>query len=189
MSSDLEEVFQAATEGRVETLFIKADPWCWEEVAGNDSAIVELGDDPRYAACEQVDMAAVATLKASGRVMRPRSRWFPTARWQPSSATDGAIPAVWPDSALEHAFGGPRLVGAVRILGQRVTGDSVSVRPRPSADIAELAASAFAAERIRGHAVGASAERFGRCRGRTVRAPTPPAPAGTRSGRPCPRGR
>ena len=68
VSSDLEEVLQAATEGRVETLFIKADPWCWEEVAGNDSAIVELGDDPRYAACEQVDMAAVATLKASGRV-------------------------------------------------------------------------------------------------------------------------
>jgi hypothetical protein len=61
-------VSQAAAEGRVETLFVKADPWCWEQVAGNDSAIVELGADPRFAECEQVDAAAVATLKAGGRV-------------------------------------------------------------------------------------------------------------------------
>jgi hypothetical protein len=68
VSSDLGAVSQAAAEGRVETLFVKADPWCWEQVAGNDSAIVELGADPRFAECEQVDAAAVATLKAGGRV-------------------------------------------------------------------------------------------------------------------------
>lgn len=55
VSSDLGAVAQAAAEGRVETLFVKADPWCWEEVAGNESAIVELGADPRFAECEQVD--------------------------------------------------------------------------------------------------------------------------------------
>ncbi len=68
VSSDLTTVAEAAADGRVETLFVQADPWCWEQVAGNDPAIVELGSDPRYAEFEQVDAAAVATLKNGGRV-------------------------------------------------------------------------------------------------------------------------
>lgn len=68
VSSDLATVAEAADDGRVETLFVQADPWCWEQVAGNDAAIVELGADPRHAEFEQVDTAAVATLKDGGRV-------------------------------------------------------------------------------------------------------------------------
>ncbi len=68
VSSDLATVAAAAADGRVETLFVQADPWCWEQVAGNDTAIVELGADPRYAEFEQIDTAAVATLKNGGRV-------------------------------------------------------------------------------------------------------------------------
>ncbi|OFE17064.1 hypothetical protein BA895_17975 [Humibacillus sp. DSM 29435] len=68
VSSDLKDVAEAAAEGRVETLFVKADPWCWEQVAGNEPAIVELGADERYAEFDQVDAAAVATLNKGGRV-------------------------------------------------------------------------------------------------------------------------
>ncbi len=68
VSSDLRAVAEAAAEGRVETMFVKADPWCWEQVAGNEPAIVELGADERYAEFEQVDAAAVATLNKGGRV-------------------------------------------------------------------------------------------------------------------------
>ena len=68
VSSDLATVAEAAADGRVETLFVQADPWCWEQVAGNDAAIVELGADPRYAEFEQVDTAALATLQNGGRV-------------------------------------------------------------------------------------------------------------------------
>ncbi len=68
VSSDLATVSQAATEGRVETLFVKADPWCWEGVSDDPEPIVQLGTDKRYADCEQLDAAAVATLSNSGQV-------------------------------------------------------------------------------------------------------------------------
>jgi hypothetical protein len=66
-SSDAETVAEAAAEGRVETLFVRADPWCWER-SPDSPALVELGADAGSADCERVDTAAVATLKASGRV-------------------------------------------------------------------------------------------------------------------------
>lgn len=68
VSGDLETVAQAAAEGRVETLFVRADPWCWERVAGDSLAVAQLGVDEQFAACEQVDAAAVATLGAGGHV-------------------------------------------------------------------------------------------------------------------------
>ena len=68
VSSDLPVVSQAAAEGRVETLFVKADPWCWEGVSDDSSPVVHLGTEERYAECEQVDLAAVATLTNSGQV-------------------------------------------------------------------------------------------------------------------------
>ena len=67
-SGDLAVVAEAAAQGRVETLFVKADPWCWEQAAGNEPAIVALGTNERYAHCEQIDAAAVATLNNSGQV-------------------------------------------------------------------------------------------------------------------------
>lgn len=68
VSGDLRTIAQAATEGRVETLFVQADPWCWERVEDATLPIVALGADTRYAECEQVDAAAIATLKNSGHV-------------------------------------------------------------------------------------------------------------------------
>ncbi len=68
VSSDLHTVSQAAVEGRVETLFVKADPWCWEGVSDDPEPVVRLGADERYAHCEALDAAAVATLANSGEV-------------------------------------------------------------------------------------------------------------------------
>lgn len=68
VSSDLATVVEAAAAGRVETLFVKADPWCWEGVTDEDAPVVALGADERFAECELVDAAAVATLNTSGRV-------------------------------------------------------------------------------------------------------------------------
>ncbi len=67
-SSDPDEVHEAAVNGRVETLFVQADPWCWEQETGDPHAIVMLGEDQRYAACEQIEAAAVATMNNGGLV-------------------------------------------------------------------------------------------------------------------------
>lgn len=68
VSGDLQTIAQAAGEGRVETLFVRADPWCWERVDDATLPVVKLGDDTRYTGCEQVDAAAIATLRNSGHV-------------------------------------------------------------------------------------------------------------------------
>lgn len=68
VSSDLQTVIGAATEGRVETLFVKADPWCWESASEDLYPIVQLGADERYADCEQIDSAAIATLHGNGQI-------------------------------------------------------------------------------------------------------------------------
>lgn len=68
VSSDLPTVAEAAAEGRVETVFVKTDPWCWERVGGDPSPVVELGADARYADRELLDATAVATLRNNGQV-------------------------------------------------------------------------------------------------------------------------
>jgi hypothetical protein len=68
VSGDLQTVVRAAAEGRVETLFVKADPWCWERASAESPTIVLLDKDKRFADCEQVDAAAVATLSSSGQI-------------------------------------------------------------------------------------------------------------------------
>jgi hypothetical protein len=67
VSSELRTVADAAAQGRVETLFVKADPWCWERIV-DSLPIVQLGADERYTDCEQVDAAAMATLSNGGQV-------------------------------------------------------------------------------------------------------------------------
>lgn len=68
VSSDLEAVARAATEGRVETLFVRADPWSWEVASDDEIPVVRLGKDERYALSELVDAAAVATISTGGQV-------------------------------------------------------------------------------------------------------------------------
>lgn len=84
-STDLAEVAEAATQGRVETLFVQTDPWCWESVTDEPTPIAHLGADERYAACEQVDAAAMATSRNGGRV-------FATSQ---SVALDSEVAAIF----------------------------------------------------------------------------------------------
>ncbi|GAB3812766.1 hypothetical protein GCM10028820_06380 [Tessaracoccus terricola] len=69
VSSDLTFIREAAQQGRVETLFMRADPWCWEEATGDTGAdVVRLGGDDRYVVCEHVDQSAADTLANGGFV-------------------------------------------------------------------------------------------------------------------------
>ena len=67
-SSDLDQVEAAAAAGRIEVLLLAADPWCWEQVGAGAPTVVELGRDPAFAQCEQLDRAAVGTLLGRGQV-------------------------------------------------------------------------------------------------------------------------
>lgn len=67
-SSELDVVAGAAAQGRVETLFVTAGPWCWNRVSGNEPAVVALGADDAYAGCEAVDTAATDALINDGHV-------------------------------------------------------------------------------------------------------------------------
>ncbi len=68
VSSNLATVVKAAAEGRVETLFVRADPWAWDRATDDIHPVVQLGTDERYADAELTDMAAVATLNNGGQV-------------------------------------------------------------------------------------------------------------------------
>ena len=68
VTSDPAAVREAAEQGRVDTLFVRAHPWCWERVSGDELAVVNLGTDDRYAECELLDAAAVDTLANGGQV-------------------------------------------------------------------------------------------------------------------------
>ena len=68
VTSEPSAVLEAAQQGRVDTLFVRAHPWCWEHVSGDELAVVQLGADERYAGCELLDAAAVATLANGGTV-------------------------------------------------------------------------------------------------------------------------
>lgn len=77
VTSDRDVIAEAAAQGRVDTLFVRADPWCWEKDPSNELVIVKLGQDERYAECELVDAAAVATLNNSGRVFATSEQVVP----------------------------------------------------------------------------------------------------------------
>lgn len=62
-----EKIEQAAREGRVDTLFLATEPWCWDQV-GSDAAVVQLGRDDAFAHCELLDRAAIDSLSTGARV-------------------------------------------------------------------------------------------------------------------------
>lgn len=68
VSSDLAAVARAASEGRVETLFVRADPWSWDRASDDHVPVVTLGSDERFGESELIDAAAVATLNTGGQV-------------------------------------------------------------------------------------------------------------------------
>jgi hypothetical protein len=66
-SDDPDQIAEAAIQGRVETLFVAAEPWCWEQMS-NRGAIVQLGADESFARCELLDRAITDTLSHGGQV-------------------------------------------------------------------------------------------------------------------------
>ena len=65
--SDPAKIEEAARHGRVDTLFLSTEPWCWEQL-GEDAAVVRLGADAAFAHCELLDRVAVDCLSARGHV-------------------------------------------------------------------------------------------------------------------------
>lgn len=61
------KIEEAARNGRVGTLFLATEPWCWDQL-GSDVAVVELGRDDAFAHCELLDRVAVASLSAGARI-------------------------------------------------------------------------------------------------------------------------
>ena len=68
VSSDLDAVAKAASEGRVETLFVRADPWSWDQASDDLVPVVQLGSDERFAESELVDATVVAALSTGGQI-------------------------------------------------------------------------------------------------------------------------
>lgn len=66
-SSNPAKIEEAASQGRVETLFLATEPWCWEQL-GEPGSVVELGVDDAFAHCELLDRVAVDSLSARGEV-------------------------------------------------------------------------------------------------------------------------
>lgn len=66
VSSDPGLIHEAALQGRVQTLFLQSDPWCWEREAAGPHATVRLGEDEAHAGCERVEATAVATMSSGG---------------------------------------------------------------------------------------------------------------------------
>jgi hypothetical protein len=66
-SNDALVVAEAAGEGRVETLFVAAQPWCWEQFTV-DTPVVQLGGQGDFSHCELLDQAAADSLSRGGRV-------------------------------------------------------------------------------------------------------------------------
>lgn len=76
-SNDDAKIAEAARNGRVDTLFLAAEPWCWEQQPGN-AAVVQLGADDAFAHCELLDRAAMHVLSSGGRVHAIRADAVPS---------------------------------------------------------------------------------------------------------------
>lgn len=67
-STDPAKIESAAVEGRVETLFLTAEPSCWEEASTQSPTVIELGSNDGFAHCELLDRTAIDTLTRSGHI-------------------------------------------------------------------------------------------------------------------------
>jgi hypothetical protein len=57
----------AAREGRVETLLLAAQPWCWEQFTA-DTPVVQLGAGGEFSHCELLDRVAADSLSRGGHI-------------------------------------------------------------------------------------------------------------------------
>jgi hypothetical protein len=60
------EIVDAAEQGRVETLVVAADPFCWDRL--ETGAVVRLGHDDALIGCELLDRAITDTLRHGGHL-------------------------------------------------------------------------------------------------------------------------
>ncbi|MEO6988772.1 MAG: hypothetical protein ABI239_08995 [Aquihabitans sp.] len=67
-SVDPTDIETAASQGRVEALFLTVGPSCWNEVSGHGSRAIRLGAEVDSAACEQLDRTVISTLVKGGSV-------------------------------------------------------------------------------------------------------------------------
>lgn len=65
--NDPTKIGEAARHGRVDTLFLATEPWCWEHLP-DGAEVVELGVDEAFGHCELLDRAAIDSLSAGGQV-------------------------------------------------------------------------------------------------------------------------
>jgi hypothetical protein len=65
-SVDRDEIETAASQGRVDALFLTDRPSCWDEAAIPGPRAIRLGAEKDFAACEQLDRTVVATLVNGG---------------------------------------------------------------------------------------------------------------------------
>ena len=61
------EIEAAARQGRVDTLFVAAEPWCWDQLS-RERTVVVLGEVGSHVRCELLDRAVTATLTHGGQV-------------------------------------------------------------------------------------------------------------------------
>lgn len=61
------KIEEAARDGRVATLFLATEPWCWDQ-RGSDVSVVQLGRDDAFAHCELIDRVVVDSLTAGAHV-------------------------------------------------------------------------------------------------------------------------
>jgi hypothetical protein len=66
-TGETDRVAEAAAQGRVESLFVAGEPWCWEQVTGH-GPVVALGADEGLSSCELLDRAVTDTLAHGGQV-------------------------------------------------------------------------------------------------------------------------
>ena len=66
-SNDPQVIEAAAREGRVETLLVAAQPWCWEQFTAG-TPVVQLGVHGDFSHCELLDRAAADSLSRGGHI-------------------------------------------------------------------------------------------------------------------------
>jgi hypothetical protein len=75
-SNDLTLIEAAAREGRVDTLLVAGQPWCWEHTP-TDIQVFLLGNDEAFARCEKLDNVAAETMAHGGRIYARPAREIP----------------------------------------------------------------------------------------------------------------
>ncbi len=67
-SADADVIEVAASQGRVDALFVPEGPSCWDSAPGRGPGAIRLGVEELLASCERIDRTVVATLVNGGHI-------------------------------------------------------------------------------------------------------------------------